>query len=98
MSGGSVALGVGLGVYGVAFYVVSVLWVRDDGQMRKLAESRWPIDRRMRKIRRGDVSQEQWFAELIRNTRAVVKWVFTPSTVVWLALCINEVVHGLTGH
>jgi hypothetical protein len=98
MSGDSIALGVGLGVFGVAFYVVSVLWVRDDGRMRKLAESRWPIDRRIRKIRRGEMSQEQWFTELIRNERALVKWMLTPFIVLWLAVCIAEVVHGLTSH
>ena len=33
--------GLGLGVYGLAFYAGSRWYVRDDGRLQKMAESRW---------------------------------------------------------
>ena len=95
MDTGRVALGVGLGIYGAAFYITAVVLVRNDHQMRKLAERRWPIDRRMRKIRNGKISQEQWFVQFIHSTRTVVHWVFTPVMVLWFVLSISMVVQGV---
>lgn len=98
MDTGRVALGVGLGIVGAAFYVTALVLVRSDHRMRTLAERRWPIDRRMRQIRNGEISQEQWFAQFTRGTRTVLHWVFTPVMVLWFVLCISIAVQGMTHH
>jgi hypothetical protein len=97
MNGGYVAVGVGLAVWGAAFYAVCTWCVRDDVRMSTLVDSRWSIDRRViKKIRRGEISREEWSARYIRSQRALVKWVFTPLTVLWLALCVAMIVNGVT--
>jgi hypothetical protein len=40
MNVGDIGVGVGLSVWGAAFYALSTWYVRDDVRMRKLAESR----------------------------------------------------------
>lgn len=96
MNVGEVVTGLGLAGYGVGWYALCRWYVRDDGRMRRMAESRWSFDRRfVRKVRKGRMTQDEWFASFIRNQRGLVKWVFTPFTVLWLIICIVQVVHGL---
>jgi hypothetical protein len=93
---GQVLEGLGLGAYGVAFYVGSRWYVQDDERLRKMAESRWRWDRLTNgKLRRGEISQEEWFDRFARSQRAIVKWTFTPITVLWLAICMATAIHGL---
>lgn len=88
--------GMGLGAYGVAFYAGSRWYVQDAGRLRKLAESRWRWDRfTNRKLRRGEISQEEWFERFARSQREIVKWAFTPFIIVWLVICGAAIVHGL---
>ena len=98
MNGGYVAEGAGLAVWGAAFYAACTWCVRDDARMSKLVDSRWSIDSRViKKIRRGEMSRAEWSARYIRSQRALVKWVFTPFTVLWLVLCVATIVNGVTG-
>jgi hypothetical protein len=93
---GQVATGLGLMAYGTAFYAGSRWYVRDDGRLRRMAESRWWLDRRVRsRIRHGEVTQQEWFAVLARRQRAFVKWALTIIMAFWIALCAVMVVRGL---
>jgi hypothetical protein len=93
---GQVVTGLGLGAYGIAFYVGCRWYVRDDERMRRAAESRWWLDRRViGKVRDGKMTQEEWFARFTRDQRALVKWAFTPITALWIVLCAVMVVRGL---
>ena len=88
--------GMGLGVYGVAFYAGIRWYVRDDERLQKMAESRWRWDRfTNRKLRRGEISQAEWFGRFAQGQRAIVKWVFTPVIVLWLGICVVTSIHGL---
>ena len=88
--------GMGLGAYGVGFYAVSRWYVRDDTRLRKMAASRWRWDRfTHRELRRGEISQEEWFDRFARGQRAIVRWAFTPVIVLWLAICVATTIHGL---
>lgn len=73
MNVGNVALGVGLGGWGVVFYAFARWYVGDDARLRRAAKRRWWLDRRQRRIRRGEMTQEEWFAEWVRHQRATVK-------------------------
>jgi hypothetical protein len=95
---GDVATGLGLAAYGIGFYAGCRWYVRDDGRMRRLAECRWWLDRwRVRKVRKGRMTRDQWFARFTRQQRGLVKWGFTPVTVLWLIACAMKVVQGLRG-
>ena len=94
---GQVAGGVGLGVLSTG------LSCSPDGRavttiaVRRLAQSRWWLDRRtVRKVRRGETSQEEWFSKFIRTYRATVKWAFTPGIALLLLLSVALIVHGIT--
>jgi hypothetical protein len=50
----------------------------------------------VRKVRRGEMSKEEWFGQLSRNYRATIKWVFTPVIALLLLLSVVLVVHGVT--
>jgi hypothetical protein len=92
-------LGLGLAIFGIVSYGFCLWYVRDDGRMRRMAESRWWLDRRtVRKLRTGEMSRDQWFARWARGQRAIVKWAFTPFFALWIALCVATVVHSFTGH
>jgi hypothetical protein len=91
--------GVGLGAYGVAFYAVSRWYTRDDERLQKMAQSRWRWDRfTTPKLRRGEISKEEWFDRFARSQRAIVKWGFTPIIILWLVLCLATTIHGLVSH
>ena len=95
MNVGNVAVGVGLSVWGVVGYAFARWWVGDDARLRRAAKRNWWLDRRLQgRIRRREMTQ--WFAEWVRHQRATVKWAFTPFLVVWLVLCVGQVVHGVT--
>jgi hypothetical protein len=89
--------GFGLLVYGVAF-ITFVRWqVKSDERMRRLAKSRWWVDRRS--ARKQGLSQEEWFAKFAGSQRQIVKWAFTPFMVVWFAFCIATIIHSFwPGH
>jgi hypothetical protein len=95
MNMGEFATGFGLGVYGAAFYTVSCWYVRSDARMRRLAESRWSFDKRtIGKLRRGEMSKDEWVQRFTLEQRRLVKWWFTPFVAVYLVLCVATVVHG----
>jgi hypothetical protein len=94
---GQVAGGVGLGVLSTGLYLFARWQGSDDNRMRRLAQSRWWLDRRtVRKVRRGERSQEEWFSQLARNYRATIKWAFTPVIALLLLLSVVLIVHGVT--
>lgn len=94
---GQVAGGVGLGVLSTGFYLLFRWQGSDDNRARRMAQSRWWLDRRtVRKVRRGEMSQEEWFSKFIRTYRATIKWVFTPVIALLLLLSFALVVHGFT--
>jgi hypothetical protein len=96
MNVGQIATGVGLGAYGVAFYLFSRWYVLSDARMRRGAESRWWLDQRtVRRVRRGQMMKDDWFELWIHEQRQIVKWIFTPFIGLWLVLCIVMVVNGL---
>lgn len=98
MNVGDVATGLGLGAYGTGWYAFWRWYVRDDGRMRRMAGSRWALDRLLvRKIRKGRMTQAEWFTRFTRRHRALVRWVFTPVVVLWLLLCAVVVVQGFRG-
>lgn len=97
MDVGTVAEGVGLGAWGVGFYSLARWQVRDDNRMRRLAESRWWWDRRLKgRIRRGEISKDEHFASFIKGQRFIVKWVFAPVTAIFVALALTIAIHGVT--
>jgi|SRR5215472_4087432 len=94
---GQVTGGVGLGALSAGLYLFARWQGSTDDRMRRLAQSRWWLDRRtVRKVRRGEMSQEEWFSQLARNYRATVKWVFTPFIALFLVLSVVLIVHGVT--
>lgn len=94
---GQVAGGVGLGVLSTGLYLFARWQGSDDNRARRLAQSRWWLDRRtVRKVRRGKMSQEEWFSKYVRNYRATIKWVFTPVIALLLLLSVALIVHGIT--
>ena len=96
MDSGQVLLGSALGAYGVTFYGFARWYVRDDERLRRMARSRWGWDRRtMRKLRTGEMSQEESFERFAARQRWIVRWAFTPFIALWLGLCIFTVIHGL---
>jgi len=93
---GQVAEGVGLAAWSVGFYVFARWQGSNDSRMRRLAQARWWLDRRtVRALRRGKMSQEEWFGRLARNYRATVKWAFTPVVALSLTLSVALLVHGV---
>lgn len=93
---GQVLEGMGLGAYGLAFYAGCRWYVHDDARMRRMAESRRRWDRLTNgKLRRGQISQEEWFDRFARGQRTIVKWAFTPFILLWLAICVATTIHGL---
>lgn len=98
MNVGEVFEGLGLCAWGVAFYALARWQVRDDSRMRRLAESRWRLDRLFsRRLRRGEISKDEHFDSLIRTQRLVVTWVFTPAIALWVAGSVGLVIRGLAG-
>jgi hypothetical protein len=90
--------GVGLGACGVAFCVGSRWSVQDDARLWRMAQSRWRWDRLTnRKLRRGQITQEEWFDQFARGQRTIVKWAVTPFMLLWIAICAAATIHGLVG-
>lgn len=93
---GQVLQEMGLGAFGLAFYLGCRWYVQDDGRLRRMAESRWWFDRRFeRQVRSGEMGQEEWFQRFASGQRLIVKWAFTPFIVLWLGLACFMTVHGL---
>jgi urease alpha subunit len=98
MNAGEVFEGLVLCAWGVAFYALARWQVRDDSRMRRMAESRWRLDRFFsRKLRRGEISKDEHFDSVIRTQRLVVRWAFTPVIALWVAGSVGIVIHGLAG-
>jgi hypothetical protein len=95
MDAGQVAQGLGLGAYGATFYGLAYWYVQDDARLRRMAESRWWVDRHMRKIRTGEMSQAQWYARFARGQRLIVRRFLTPFMVLWLGIATLTTIHGL---
>ena len=94
---GQVAAGVGVAAWSTGFYIFARWQGSNDSRMRRMAQSRWWLDRRtVRKVRRGKMSQEEWFSKYAKTYRATVKWVFTPAIALILLLSVVLIVHGLT--
>ena len=93
---GQVVAGVSVGALSTGFYFFARWQGSDDRRMRRLAQSRWWLDRRtVRKVRRGEMSQEEWFSQFAKTYRATVKWAFTPVIGLLLVLSVVLIVHGL---
>ena len=94
---GQVAIGVGLAAGGAGFYAFARWQGSDDDRMRRMAQNRWWADRRtVRKVRRGQMSKEEWFSRFARQYRGTVRWVFGPFTVLMVVAGLATVIHGLT--
>jgi hypothetical protein len=94
---GKVVEGVGLAAWGVAFYGLMRWQVRDDHRMRRLAESRWWWDRRLKgRLRRGEISKDEHFDSFIKGQRFIVNWVFTPFIAIFVALGLALAILGVT--
>jgi hypothetical protein len=93
VSPGQVGMGAGLAAYGCAFYTGARWWVRDDERLRKAAVSRWWVDRGM--ARRRGLTQEEWDSHWAQGQRSMVKWVIPAFMVLWMALSLGAIVHGL---
>lgn len=94
---GQVVGGVALAAWSTGLYLLARWQVSSDGRMRRLAQSRWWLDRRtVRKVRRGEMSQEEWFAKFIKTYRMTVKWIFTPALALCLLASVVLVVRGIT--
>ncbi len=64
--------------------------------MRRMAESRWWWDRRLKaELRRGEISKDEHFDSFIKGQRFIVKWFFTPFIAIWVALAFTLAIHGL---
>jgi hypothetical protein len=93
---GQVFGGIAVGAWCAGFYVFARWLGSSDRRMRSMAQSRWWLDRRtVRKVRRGEISQEDWFGRFTRQYRSVVKWVFTPFITLVVIVCIATIIHGL---
>jgi hypothetical protein len=96
MDSGQVLQGVGLGAFGLAFYLSSRWFVADNARLRRMAESRWRFDRRSEsRVRSGEMTQEEWFERFDAGQRLIVKWAFTPFTVLWLGMALFVMLHRL---
>jgi hypothetical protein len=96
---GQVFEGIGLGAWGAGFYALSRWYVRDGKRLRRMAQSRWWLDRWMiAQVRRGQMSQEQWFDRFAKLQRWTVRWAFTPVFVLWAAICAATIIHGMISH
>jgi len=94
---GRVVEGAGLAAWGVGFYGLARRQVRDDRRMRRLAESRWRWNRRLkRRLRRGEISKDEYFDSFIKGQKFIVKWVFTPFIAVFVALGLTLAILGVT--
>ena len=97
MNVGQFMAGLGLATFGIAFVAFARWYISDDARMRKMAPSRWRFDRRVEHmIRRGEMSQEEWFDAWIPSQRWLVKWGFTAALVLWLAICAVVLVHSVS--
>lgn len=93
---GQVAGGVGLAAWSTGLYLLFRWQGSDDGRVRRMAEARWWLDRRtVRKVRRGQMSQEEWFSHFAKTYRATVKWVFTPAIALFLLASVVLIVRGV---
>jgi len=99
VNSGHIAVGLGLALYGAAFLAACWWYVGDDDRLRRLAETRWWFDRRFEgRVRRGQVSRDEWFVELARSQRFVVRRVFPAFFIVWFVLTLGTAVRGLLGN
>ena len=101
MDVGKVVEGIGLCAWGRAFYGLARWQVRDDNRMRRMADSRWWLDRRLDRrvkgrLRRGEISKDGTFDSFIRGQRFLVKWVLPPFIAVFVALAVALAIQGLT--
>jgi hypothetical protein len=95
---GQVLVGLGMDACGIAFFGGCLWYVRDNGRMSRLAESRWWYDRRVvRKVRLGAMTKDEWFERFIRRQRALVMWGFTPIAVIWFVGFTVLLVRGVRG-
>ena len=90
---GEIGIGAGLAVWGLTFYIGTKWYVQDDERLRRMAPSRWWLDRRSAN-KRG-LTQDEWFDRWALGQRQLVRWVVTPFLAVWLLLCVAEVARGL---
>lgn len=94
---GQVAGGVGLAAWSTGLYLLVRWQGSNDSRVRRMAQARWRLDRRtVRKVRRGEMSQEEWFIKFAKTYRATVKWVFTPVIALFLLASLVLIVRGLT--
>jgi hypothetical protein len=93
---GKALLDLGISVYCAAFYAICRWYARDDGRMRRMAESRWRWERHISwKVRRGKISKEEYFDSFVRQSRRTVKWVFTPIVGVCVLALVVAAVQAL---
>ncbi len=96
MNVGKALLDLGVGVYCAAFYAICRWYARDDGRLRRMAESRWRWDRHISwKVRRGKISKEEHFDSFVGQCRIIVKWVFRPIIAVCVVGCVVAAVQAL---
>lgn len=94
---GQVAGGVGLAAWCTGLYLFARWQGSNDSRMRRMAQSRWWLDRRtVRKVRRGEMSQEEWFTQFAKTYRMTIKWVFTPAVALFLLASVVLIVRGIT--
>ena len=85
--------GLGLCLYCIALLSLVRWYVKDDARMRRMATSRWRIDRRA--ARKRGLSQDESFYRFAVGTRRNVRWVFTPFLVVCAALSASLIVRSI---
>jgi hypothetical protein len=94
---GRIAIGVGLVGWGL-FLLFGWRWqASDDARLRKIYERNWWLDKRRRRIRRGQLSKEEWLDQCVRWHRTLGKWVGTPVILLYLAAAGWMIVQGIKG-
>jgi hypothetical protein len=85
----------GVAVFGVLWYRFVMRWSEPDDTVRRWAAAHWRIDRHFdRRVRRGQITKEQWIEEAIPQLRKGSRSWQRPLMFFWIAFGIFIAVQG----
>jgi hypothetical protein len=86
---GHIFLGVGVAAFGVLCYAYAMYWSGRDDRLRRRAAARWRIDHYFsRRVRRGEITKEEWIEETIPKLRRMARAGQLPMMLFWVGLGI----------
>ena len=95
---GYVFLGAGVAVFAVLEYRFAMHMSRSEHRLRRMAESRWRIDRHFsRRVRRGELTKEEWIEEAIPQLSEMWKSWQRPMMVLWICIGVYVAIAGFLG-